>query len=428
MSYSKLIHDYLDGELNGSEQDMLFSELSANSEVRTEFNQQMKLHLIAQNDMATITPPVSTTNAIFSQLGFSIPTGDFRATVSTPTEPSKTAAYAAIWSFFKRYSPNLFTAIVAAGLTGIILFFLLKHNGQPIIINPSTNSLTERTIQTEPAFAVDGTTTPVNGSINQQQIASIISRSMDEYYRKLQAENAELYRSLAMLTQQQRNNTSDYTSVERDGSMTDNLTTFYNSGSLRLIEPPNTIIESNKPIVTNNTQQLAQSIMPLKSDNSRFGIEFRGVANSSPVKVNVDPKSNPWFKNVSLGLNYQLSDYHALGVEVGQESFPQVFQNTIDGQKLTQYQNPNLVWYGGTYKLSLKDMIVPNVLYPFVQVFGGATSVGPLGRVQAGFQFKPADKVTFTIGGEAAMLLYNVQGNVYNTNKYGVTYGVSINY
>ena len=73
MNNSKLIHDYLDGKLQQPGQDMLFAELANNAELRNEFNQQMKMHMIAQNDMAMISPPAAATNAIFAELGFSIP-------------------------------------------------------------------------------------------------------------------------------------------------------------------------------------------------------------------------------------------------------------------------------------------------------------------------------------------------------------------
>jgi hypothetical protein len=58
----------------------------------------------------------------------------------------------------------------------------------------------------------------------------------------------------------------------------------------------------------------------------------------------------------------------------------------------------------------------------------GGTTVGPTGRIQAGLTFKPDKRVTLYLGGEASTLYYNVQNNIYNTTKYGVTYGIGIHY
>lgn len=43
MTYDRLIHDYLDEGLSDTMQESLFNELANNSELRNEFNKQLKL-------------------------------------------------------------------------------------------------------------------------------------------------------------------------------------------------------------------------------------------------------------------------------------------------------------------------------------------------------------------------------------------------
>ena len=66
MEYNRLIHDYLDNELDPSREEELFSQISKNPDLRMEFNNQLQLHLVAQNDISTIAPPIDSTNFIFS--------------------------------------------------------------------------------------------------------------------------------------------------------------------------------------------------------------------------------------------------------------------------------------------------------------------------------------------------------------------------
>ena len=86
MSYSRLIHEYLDGQTDIVQEDILFAELAKNPDLRIEFNEQVQLQNVALTDMRTITPPAETTNAIFSKLGFTIPSKEFMNRISATAE------------------------------------------------------------------------------------------------------------------------------------------------------------------------------------------------------------------------------------------------------------------------------------------------------------------------------------------------------
>ena len=81
MSYSKIIHQYLDTGVDGSTEEMLFAKLANDEALRSEFNRQVQLHLIAQNDMNSISPPMDVTSGIFKSLGFEIPTHEFNSEI-----------------------------------------------------------------------------------------------------------------------------------------------------------------------------------------------------------------------------------------------------------------------------------------------------------------------------------------------------------
>mgnify|MGYP001273819923 CR=1 FL=1 len=115
MSYSKIIHEYLDGgRLATPEEEVLFKTLASDEEIRSEFNKQMKLHMMAQRDMNSITPPSAVTSQLFGSLGFAM-----------PTEHSGAAAVAsenAVWGYFKKYSVLLFALLLGTSIAGISYF------------------------------------------------------------------------------------------------------------------------------------------------------------------------------------------------------------------------------------------------------------------------------------------------------------------
>src|SRR5690606_12943052 len=73
MTYERLIHDYLDVGLDDNMQASLFNELAINPNLRSEFNKQMKIHLIAKENFDNIAPPADLTNRVFMNAGFSAP-------------------------------------------------------------------------------------------------------------------------------------------------------------------------------------------------------------------------------------------------------------------------------------------------------------------------------------------------------------------
>jgi hypothetical protein len=124
MDYSKLIHEYLDGELNTPLEDALFAGLSTNTELRTEFSQQIKLHIVAQNDMGAISPPTESTNKIFSSLGFSIPTGDYLNRIAHSSDAKKKIGPIAL--IFKKHLATIATAIISIALTSFVYTVFLN--------------------------------------------------------------------------------------------------------------------------------------------------------------------------------------------------------------------------------------------------------------------------------------------------------------
>ncbi len=429
MENSRLIHEYLDGELEQIQQDNLFRELANNSELRNEFNSQLKINSIVRNDIGTIHTPMATTNAIFGQLGFQIPPTDFRP------EPGLAAGLVknpGVWGgalmlFLRKYSPYIMSAMLSAGLTAMIVYFLLdKFGGEKVIINGNSSVPVVSSFE-GPLYSA-GTALPAKSSMGEAEMKRIIDESLKNYISQFEANYSENMRNFAANNIIQNNNTQHNISFEqRDNMLANNLSVRRNSDLIGF--RPSGIVNQNSLNGQNSEYNNAIAFIPLRNDyNTKFNLSLRGITSQGSPAVTVATNSNAWFSNVGLGLSYNLSDFHAFGLEAGREAYPQEFDQNLYGEIRNVKQNYSYFWYGATYKLSLSEFFVPKVFYPYAQIFGGATTVGPLARAIVGFQYRPDKRVSFHLGAEASILYYSFQGTMYDSRKYGLTYGVSINY
>lgn len=425
MEQTRLIHDYLDGELEASQQDLLFKELANNSELRHEFNSQLKIHTIVKNDLATVNAPVETTNAIFSQLGFHIPPTDFRPDPAIAADLARhTGGWAtAVMLFLKKYTPQLMSTIFTAGLTALLVYYLMdRTGGERIVING--NNPVPVVLSAEGPLYPTATAMPDNG-MSRAEMKRIIDESLRNYMTQMTNNyNENIKNFIANYQAQNPQSRGNEFAVQRDNMFGNGLSVHRNSDLIA-----NRPQYSNSPSVNNQEYNNALPYIPIRSDyNTKFNLSLRGITSKGNPDVTVPVNSNTLFNNVGLGLSYNLSDYHTVGIEAGKEAYPQAFSGTNYTERLKYQQNYSYFWYGATYKLSLSEMFVPKVFFPYAQVFGGATTVGPLARATVGLQYRPDKRVTFSLGAEGSVLYYNYQGNLYNSQKYGLTYGVSINY
>ncbi|HET6400558.1 MAG TPA: YCF48-related protein [Candidatus Kapabacteria bacterium] len=122
MTYQKLIHDYLAGELSQEEEEKLFDGLSRHAEWREEMQLQLQMERAMEQDLHSVTVPPNATGAVFASLGFRRPAKwSQRARMSD--HPFRGAAIA-------RWPAR---SMILSGLAGMMLvagsayFFLPSH-------------------------------------------------------------------------------------------------------------------------------------------------------------------------------------------------------------------------------------------------------------------------------------------------------------
>lgn len=417
MDYSKLIDSYLEGELSSVEQDLLFAELSKNPELRELFDSEIKLHLHIQKDYSQITPPVESTNYIFSAVNFKIPNSGYSSGLSGG---KFIAVFNNARQFIGRNLSYIVSSVVGSALTFFLLWLLL-----PFGTNERNIAQTQQFEPPPYIYAGESQAIPTEfrretkPEISKEAITQLIQNGFENALNKyLVANSNQIAKSTDEFTNQDLNNR---------GLLMLSETRLENSYVLqRTTKIPELQTTNNSELYfPNQSSDLTQF---LTNNIGRLSLTARGFSMKSTPDVKLNQSENTILNNSAIGLSYYIADNTAIGLEIGQEKFPQSFTLTAYGETKYQKQNPLLLWYGLVFRQSISELFKVESLRPFAQLFLGTTTVGPLVRGTIGLQYSPDRRVSLILGWESSYLLYKVQNNYYNTQKNGLTYGVSIRY
>ncbi|MCL5991015.1 MAG: hypothetical protein M1419_02815 [Bacteroidetes bacterium] len=462
MDYSRMIHDYLDGELDQMQQDILFAELATNQDMRVDFSQQVKLQVVAQSDMAMITPPMEATNTIFASLGFSIPSEEYLKNLVGDTVA--TSPITSIKRFWVKYFA-----------LNVILLLMLLTTGTMLVMNPDilnfnggnkSSIIQEQNVTNADNNNFSGMSSiPIIRSIagdqdNSQNIAdngSVVRHSSrnprvandifgTHSNSRNQSGNSANTVEFGNGTDLSANNLSERHNIFSDNELISdasqdmNLT---NSATRRV----NSSMTTNSNVLVNPTQSkqdfymnsgtlnfLVNPFLLVSVDNTNWTIQVRRLALNPAQSVDLsqtfDKKEEiKWNKNLAISAMYKTNPYWSFGFEIGWEAFNQVFKFVDEsGQSQSQRQSPQLMWYGATCRFIAPEFLWEDVLYPYGQFTAGGTSVGPLVRLQVGLMLQPTNLIRLNAGYESAGLFYKVNPNYYGSLNHGFTFGGSVNF
>ncbi len=362
----RMLHAFLDGELDGAHEEVLFRKLSSNPELRTEMQENLAIRKAIQHDTEAFTPPAAATSAVFGALGFSMP----------PAGSINPAA--ASGNILKRFWMSGGSALFA--VAAAILIYLqfpapVQEDPVRLVSIPPTQLLVEET--------------PALSDIPVSAPAPVTRRTVTA---------------------------SDAIPVVPVAAVEERTLALRPVGTL-----PGKGDRSPRTRYVQNGQVYFFDLLPTPTGLS---LQARNVAMRSDPAPRTVSQSEPWFRNVNLGLMYALSENHSIGIEGGQEAFPQHFDGIEDGGAVRYEQNPLAYWATAVYQFN-GDALLPHV-HPFAQVqLGGAFRLGALARATAGIKFKPFERIAIVIGAEGSLLMYRFQNNWFQTDKLGLTYGLA---
>lgn len=431
MSYSKLIHEYLDGGIDSTQEAMLFDMLSKDSELRADFNKQMKLHLIAQQDMNHITPPAEATDELFGRLGFTVP--DYLETPA-PSIAEKVSGY------IKKY--------------GVMALLLLLTSALSVVITSNYQGGLDKG-QSIATSKVDDSTIPVVSSFENENIksASDISDLNTTQNARSGADNQ--YNNATQFDNANNTNNNQIYDNDNQHINADNLTgsdekqdgssIFDKIASLFISEPDysgsdmsaeiseSTLLGSNSKgrLTAIPSNSLASSfVMPSFGGNEdtkfEFGFKYTSdYSGDSYAHLAID---NQFYDNMIVSGVYHADKYHAFGVEFGWQRFAQSFVTNYYGELTEQKQYPRRFLAGLTYRFTYTNLLGTEFIAPYSEIFAGGSSLGPISKINAGISLTPLNNFSMNIGYEYGILYYSVDSKTYNSENQGFVYRISYNF
>jgi hypothetical protein len=398
MDHRDHINDLLDGDLEAMHESTLFGELALNADLRSEFKQQLAIRSAVQNDRVALIPPVALTSSVFSGLGFAGPLAG-------------AAAGAVGGSILSTWLPKVGIPLLAAATATAITWGVMQSDTpQQQAMQPQTQApVGIQAAPQQPAVKAGETIIVEKPCTHDAQLAV------------LRRDNAALRAELDRTPSQPA---VDQPLAEQNTERT---------------EMPAVAMQPAQRVTLTNAMTLSQTsdqrviqqttLQPISMRSMMFPafiVQMRGMSASSLVDVNA-PAQSTWYENVGLGLLYQLSDNHAVGLEMGSEIFPMSFQGNVNGQVIQYQQQPQSMWAGAAYRYTLSQL-GSSGFAPFGQVLLGGTSFGPLGRLTAGFQYSPAGPLSFMLGVEGTAMAYQFNSAWFSSSKLGLTYGVAVRF
>ena len=425
MDKEKIIHEFIDGNLDARQEEKLFLEMSSDPDLRSEFKQQMVIKNAVRGDTKAFTPKAASTMAIFNELGFSSGAGAGGAAAASSSAP-KPAASPSIW---KKYAQGMSSGLTAAlGTAAIFLIFfsfgmfdgkrqagqtqneeLKSHEPVPVIISQELPAQTvyenKYRKQAYPAYARRRTSENSNNS----QMASRFQPQNRTFETKDYGFTADDIKSAfpLMIKPNQNSNASADNSLTnaKDKNINDRLAL--------------------------NSQNNANNIIPRKNNGSFFenvAVEVNGSA-FYQESDNMNPgEGYQKFNNMGIQMFYALNDQLKVGMEYKRENYYQKFQGLDVNGMLWEYkQHPNFQSYGFTVRYT-PDYLKYKFIKPALQTTVGGNNAGPYGRALAGAEFKINENFNVTLGADYSILFYNHNNTYFDSDKYGVYFGTGIKF
>ena len=390
MEQEDLLYDFINGALEPGSEDELFFGLANNDELRTSFIQMMAVESSIKNNASDIVPPPAVSESVFSSLGYNY---------ITPAATAGTNANKpGMLKVLKNNNNIIMTGIISSLFTCLITYFLFL---QPL-----------------------GTGKPIDGNISEKITANALkelplvsSFSTSSEVAEIPAENTIIkYKYIAIDGPEKKESIPEL-------SKNNSINEFSNFLAL---EKENVNIEK----YVNNDQNLNEALhisrqLPVYGfhpelelpHNTGLNIEYRYSRDYHFPKPTIQPERYADLNNSTVSLFYSIDSNLSVGLELRQENFYQEFE---DNDKL-YYQQPNFTSYGIAARYNW--ITLHDKFKPYTQLSLDKTSVGAVGRIMLGVEYRSASGLTCVLGCEPSALLYGFEGKMFLSPKIGFNLG-----
>jgi hypothetical protein len=472
MSYTEMIHAYFDEGLDGYLEDVLFEKLAQSPDLRREFTEHLRLHLMILQDMSSSTPPVDITRSLFTALEMIPPA----VGIASPAAPmARRARPAAPSRRLVRGSHALTSA--ATALAVLLLVWMIRPFEVTRVEYVAAAPVPPGAVRT-PSFS-EAVPPPATARAVHEDRTTPAGDAREVHATR--GNNATIESSPGSSNPSIAEHASLPAPVDQPGTVGGHVDGIpvaelrSSSGAIDSITaPPTTHGIASAPsapiadvpdlpvaIVPGVDQQLyrealganAMSRLPYFSGKdlsdmrgvfSHVILEMRIINGRSSPQVDLPYSAANMFKDLAFGIAYKIDDKNAIGLEYGRETFGQEYtsyesvnndplivrqanSSSFDAPWLpkTYIRNMLLDWVGASWKVSFRQFELWSFIYPYMRTFVGATKQGPLGKMRLGFEIAPTRYTMFNLGVEGTFLRYQVDQVSNRTTKLGVTLGIT---
>ena len=148
--------------------------------------------------------------------------------------------------------------------------------------------------------------------------------------------------------------------------------------------------------------------------NLNYGLVYNGLS-----------LGNTFPNNFAISVSSKVSDDWEIGLIAGLENIIQKFDYANDIETRIYEQNYNATWAGVTGKYKFYEIFEDSYLYG--KGTAGFIKTGPLARAEIGLQYKIFDGFRIYSGIEAMTTGYLFKDKWFNSDKYGLTFGLDFN-
>lgn len=391
-SNSELISLLVDSQLDKSQEDLLYRNISSDTEMQEELQELLAIRESVKKDKEAFSPPAELTNNVFAALGYSSPYGTAPVDAVPVSKPEKQKT-----SFVKKMIPLMMLMFI--GTSGII-YWQMNDNQQkqniPVVNSEEIDNKMEKDLTPETNIAYD----------EDQQI---------------QENNKPAQRSNSYLASLD-DKTTDNNGVKAEQFVAnDNL----NNIELKQIEMTNGFNSNFIPEFTGKPNSFG--LIGLNNDNnfsSYWYAQALGIFAGSMASNNLPTQSSALYSNINFGLFRQISNDISLGIQFGMEPYD-IYQT--DNQDLPYLSSKNILWVTAAARYDMNFASVYGI-NPYLSIAAGGSTVGFMTRGMFGLNYNfERLPLGITLGYEASMINYSIY-KAYSSTKNGVTAGFNIRF
>jgi hypothetical protein len=389
MSNSEMYIDFLEGNLDYETEKNFADKFAFDDEFRSGFKGFLSITSSINKNMKAFGPSPIETNAIYSKLGYTIPTG-FLPKENLSDAPA---------SFFKS---NIFrsavTGLSSAFLAVVITLLFIKPDNSGISGNNIVKPITTEQIPVAKT---------INDNQTKTQVKPVIKYIYIDKNQEVKSTGNEIVK-----------NESDHKVLEYSQPVIAAQQNEQNRNPISLNLNYNTPVYVFHPGIETSTAK--------EKSNWGFTSGIKSSANWNLPRENIYPSEYSKLNNMSFSLYYSLFPHFRLGLDIRQETFFVRYRGVADYQQnFEYYQQPNLTSFGLS---AVFDYFGNETYKPLMAFQAGGNQFGFVFRAGPGIEYYIEPDISLLAQLEYSSLVFKHQSQWFSSRKLGINYGINFKF